>query len=874
LLAFSDLIVILTPQVAIAVLGCVLATTLCCVLGLALIRSHAINRVVQAAHAAAGQGSLIVDGRGLVIELNSPARSLLWPNLPKDEVPVLIDPIIALLNDRSEQHHLLKFSSNRSIELAISSSISTNRFRAVRGIAVRDVTEQRQGQRRLMRLAHYDSLTGLGNRRLFIERLEVAIGSARDEGGQVALLYIDLDRFKEVNDTLGHAAGDTLLKTVSARIEGVLVSARNTEHERVPSVSRLSGDEFAIVLPRVQSMSEIEELCQRVRAKIAEPIQIADRPISSSGSIGVAIFPDHAESVEDLVKHADSALYVAKSKGRARQVIYEASFSSQADRAHQVAQELHHAIERNEFSVHYQPKVNLEDDRVCGFEALLRWYNRELDFVGPKEFIPVAEERGLINEIGAWCLDQTCRQIRIWQDAGFATVPVSVNVSSAQFRDTDVQRVVSDALVAHDVHPSLLEIELTESLLLDDDNRTALALRDLRAIGVRVALDDFGTGYSALTYLNRFPLDVVKMDRGFIRDIEASDAAAGIAAAVVSMSHSLGFEVVAEGVDSPPQADLLRKMGCDQIQGFLFSPALPSEEVTQFLGSQDRMPPKVKPILAPIASIASIGEDEPPEVEDASLPAVHDSCRVNVIPASTPPRILVIDSIPSSLGTTSYRLTQLEADVHLVTGIHEARLFVRHEEPTIDLVIACPDEDLGSLGVVNEMLAKIAPDHTPRLLICGAEPDKSRRKAIREARADWVLWEPFDDPELRFFVNAARSNRSWKYQRQSVRVPFDSIAWIRSGGSRSTGVVTSLSRRGAFIETSDNHSVGQPIRLEFKVDAETVSLFANVSGVQKTEQADKSLSSFGINVIFYQVDSLTDAVLADAVERLWLRFRA
>ena len=404
------------------------------------------------------------------------------------------------------------------------------------------MTKQQRGQRHLVQLAHYDSLTGLGNRRLFVNRLESEIADARKHGAQVALLYIDLDRFKDVNDTLGHGAGDDLLKTLAKRFQIALRTpsdARNGE----ASVYRLGGDEFAIIISRPDSIEEVMSMAQTALKLIGEPMSVADRIIASSGSVGIALFPEHAKDVEDLVKHADSALYVAKDLGRARYTLYEPSFSSDADRSHKIAQELRNAITNGELALHYQPKVELETDTVEGFEALLRWFRAELGFVGPSEFIPVAEDRGMINEIGAWCLREACRQIRTWQDAGFNVVPVSVNVSSAQFRDADVSRIVSDALVEHEIHPSLLEIELTESLLLDDDERTGMALRDLRAIGVRVALDDFGTGYSALTYLNRFPLDVVKMDRGFLRDIEDSNAAAGIASAVISMSHSLGLEV-------------------------------------------------------------------------------------------------------------------------------------------------------------------------------------------------------------------------------------------------------------------------------------------------------------------------------------------
>ncbi len=834
-----------------------------------LVRARGARRALDSAHTASGQGGIVVDRKGRVLATNGPAKSLFWSNQTPRQSLRVSRAIVKLLENPDEQHHVVKIGAHRMAEIWLSKRVASNRLSGLRGIAVRDVTEQQRGQRHLMQLAHYDSLTGLGNRRLFVDRLETEIERAREAKRSVALLYLDLDRFKDVNDTLGHGAGDELLKCLAKRFQARFRSESSLEGV---SVYRLAGDEFAIILPDPESTSEIERAATDVLAMICDPMEIAERTISSSGSVGVAVFPQDADDVEDLVKHADSALYVAKDMGRARFVFYEPSFGSDADRSHKIAQELRSAIERDEFSLHYQPKIDVATNTVAGFEALLRWFNSDLGFVGPAEFIPVAEDRGTIIEIGAWCLREACRQIRVWQNAGFTVVPVSVNVSSAQFRDSDVQRIVSDALVEHDVHPSLLEIELTESLLLEDDQNTGLALRDLRAIGVRVALDDFGTGYSALTYLNRFPLDAVKMDRGFLRDIEDSSAAAGIAAAVISMSHSLGFEVIAEGVDSPRQAELLREMECDQIQGFLYSPGIPSEEATRFLAGEGAEPPQVEPIVDSRAATIE-GEIDPDADESivissvsASSPAVHPTA---------PPRLLVIDSVPSTLGRSAYQMTRLGGDVHLMTELDEATLFVETEEPVLDLVIAPPQVDLGRLGILVEKVKKQARDHVPRLLIVGPEPEADRRAAIRDAGADWVLWEPYSDPELRFFVNAARTNRNWKFQRQSVRVPVETIAWIRAGAKRGTGVVTSLSRRGAFVETDIEHKPGQPIRLEFKIDGRMISVFANVTQ-QRDDAGEGALAlvkARGIDVIFYEVDASTDEALADGVERLWLRYR-
>ncbi|MFK7898221.1 MAG: EAL domain-containing protein [Myxococcota bacterium] len=872
--SFLLLLVSGNPGISLALILGLGATALAATarLGILLARTRAAQDATKAAHTASGQGSILVDGEMQVLEINEAARDLLWPNRSEGKALTLSAPIQELLGSDEEQHHLLTLGTDRLIELSISPSVVT-RFSSVRGIAVRDVTEQRKGQRHLVHLAHYDSLTGLSNRRLFVDRLEAAISNARGSNERVALFYVDLDRFKEVNDTLGHGAGDALLKTLAKRFQEGLAQPSSCRKGGEISVSRLSGDEFAIVIPVIESISEVEEVAQSVLDLIGEPMMVADRSIASSGSVGVALFPDHADEVEDLVKHADSALYVAKDMGRARFVLYEEAFGAETDRTHQIEQELRKAIERGEFALHYQPKVDLDSDTVGGFEALLRWYNQELGFVGPKEFIPVAEDRGMISDIGAWCLDEACRQIRVWQDAGFQVVPVSVNVSSAQFRNSDVERILSDALVRHNIHPSLLEIELTESLLLANDDSTALALRDLRSIGVRVALDDFGTGYSALTYLNRFPLDVVKMDRGFLRDIEDSDAAAGIASAVVSMSHSLGFEVVAEGVDSPAQADLLRTMGCNQIQGFLFSPAIPSEEATRFLATGGQARPPVKPIIG--GSTRPIGGRVDPKSMNSGKGNAERALPPNTRLAEAPPRVLVIDQQPSTLGQTAFRMTRLDADVHLVTELEEAMVFLQREEPDLDLVIAPAAVDLPSLAELMERIRKMSVEHVPRLLMIGEEADRERRDRMREAGADWVLWDSFEDRELRFFVNAARSNRNWKFQRQSVRVPIDEIAWIRAGGHRGAGVLTSLSRRGAFIETSENYTSGQPIRVEFKLDQRPISVFANVTRMHEIDEGDEDPNGHeaGIDVIFYEVDEVTEGAIEEAVERRWSRYR-
>ena len=691
-----------------------------------------------------------------------------------------------------------------------------------------------------------------------------------------------------MNDSLGHAAGDELLKTLAARFLSRLEAFESAHSQGKTMVARLSGDEFAIIVANVPLDEELDALAESLLQKIAEPMQIADRTIASSGSIGVSLFPEHGTDTEDLVKAADAALYVAKELGRARHVVFEHSFTTEAEQARKIEQELRKAIERGELQLHYQPKVDLETDTVAGFEALLRWYNADLGFVSPKDFIPIAEERGLICELGAWCIDEACRQIRTWQDGGFETVRVSVNVSSAQFRDSDVEREISDALVRHEIDPSIFEIELTESLILDESDSTALTLRDLRAIGVQIALDDFGTGYSALTYLNRFPLDTVKMDRGFLRGIEDNDSIAGIASAVITMSHSLGFEVVAEGVDSERQSQLLRSMGCDQIQGFLYSPAVPAAEATRFLASQGGPRPTVKSriaapevdqVLSEVAFRKPEGSEIPPATPATpATPALDEPTITDVTERIPRPqthkatRVLVIEAGDPTLGRIALRMVRLGADVHLLADLDEASLFVRDEEPScLDLLIVPPEVDLERLAVCSETIQKLAAEQAPRILVLGDEPDLERRRALRESVVDWVLWGAAEDSELRFFISTAQFHGRESHRKRSVRVPVEATAWIRASGQRRTGTLSSLSRRGAFIETSDAYEIGQPVRVEFKVEETWIRVFANVAYHEESDEDNGIYRPHGVGVIFYELDRDTEDALSSIIELVWTR---
>jgi len=456
---------------------------------------------------------------------------------------------------------------------------------------MQDVTEERRAQEKIHYLAHYDSLTGLANRRRFLEHLEKAMQEARSRNTKLALLYMDLDQFKRINDTLGHGAGDELLRAVASalfdQVRSTDVVGRTRDAPGDSEISRLGGDEFAVLLTGIQSRADVERVARRILDTIPAPIVLESQEISATASIGVAIYPDDGEDVETLVKHADRAMYFAKESGRNHFAFFSDAMNSGALRRLSIEQHLRSALARNEMRLVYQPRIDVPSRKVASVEALLRWTHPELGPVPAKEFIPLAEESGLIVPIGEWVLRRACAQLREWREGGAGVDRVSVNVSTRQFRP-NLARLVAEALRGADLRPTDLELEITESAMLQDDDMTASTLRDVRSMGVRIALDDFGTGYSSLSYLERFPLDTLKLDRSLVRDVPTSPSAVGIVQAVINMAHALGLRVVAEGVDARDQYDALAGLGCDEIQGFLLAAPLEPPDLLAYLGRGGR----------------------------------------------------------------------------------------------------------------------------------------------------------------------------------------------------------------------------------------------------------------------------------------------
>lgn len=841
------------------------------------------DRARHAAVEATGDGVLVVDAEGHLVDANAKGREAFRELSSREHDPSTGRPVGPprlparvrnLLARPAAQHFNLRNASDRVYEIWLGSADAGDPANTNRALILRDVSEQRRDEQHLLRLAHYDSLTGLANRRLFVQQLERALKGPNAQLAGVGLLYIDLDRFKEINDSLGHGAGDELLRVLAERFQEHLRTAYppRLHGPSGASVARLGGDEFAVILPEPEDEAAVERLARGLLEAIAQPMMLADREISGSGSIGIALYPGDGRDVETLVKHADSALYGAKRLGRNRYQRYKPEFSREADRVRAIEQELRGAIERGEFELHYQPKIEVENDTVGGFEALLRWRSRELGTVGPEEFIPIAEERGLIARIGAWCLDEACRQQRAWIDAGLEPVPVAVNVSSAQFIGSNLQDLVRRALDANDVDPALLEIELTERLLLEDNEQTARCLADLEEIGVPVALDDFGTGYSALTYLNRFPLSVVKMDRGLLVDIETSDSAAGIAAAVIAMCHSLGLEVVAEGVDAEGQLEMLREMSCDLIQGFLFSPAMRADDVVRFLAPPGAPRPRLepKPVLRPARPDARVE----PELEiDLTAEDEWEATDLDADrPAGPLPRALVIEDGGSLAGIVE-RLERIGVEVHRSPMEVIARGFVPPTETGFHLIVAPAEGDLYLTAEVLDRVQQDQPEMPPSLLLVGEEPDEAWRAAIREVGARWVLWAPFEDAELRFLVRASMPSDENLPGRLETRIPMDAMAWLRFRSRRDVGVLSSLSRRGAFIEMTDPLEVGVSLKLEFEIPEGRISTFAKVVYQQKGSSDRLELFAGGIGVTFYGLDPASEFTIGELVEANAARYR-
>ncbi len=437
-----------------------------------------------------------------------------------------------------------------------------------------DISERKASERRIHRLAYYDALTHLPNRTLFQDRLHTALQQAERNGQWVVLMFLDLDRFKPINDSLGHAAGDRMLQEVATRLSAC-VSQDDT-------VARMGGDEFTLLLPsqgdREIALKRAIQVAELILGRLARPFTLEGREFFVTASIGVALSPQDGAELSLLMKNADTAMYHAKEMGKNNFQFYQAEMNARALERLELESDLRRALELGEFVLHYQPQFTGDGRRLTGAEALLRWQHPRRGLVPPSEFIPVLEEIGLVAQVGDWLLAEACKQLRSWHKAKVRVPKVSVNLSARQFADGQLGERIAAILYETGIPPACLELELTESILMSDVAEATQILSGLKRLGLAIAVDDFGTGYSSLNYLKQFPIDVLKIDRSFVDGLPHGEQDAQIARAIIAMAHSLNLMVIAEGVESQAQLDFLREHGCDEVQGYLFGRPMPAEQ--------------------------------------------------------------------------------------------------------------------------------------------------------------------------------------------------------------------------------------------------------------------------------------------------------
>ena len=453
--------------------------------------------------------------------------------------------------------------------------------------------EKTRADARIEYLASHDSLTGLPNRETFNGLLHYAIEAARRHQRRFAVLFIDLDRFKVINDSLGHEAGDMLLVEIAGRLRETLRSS--------DVVARLGGDEFVVILEEAAESHDVERIARNLLSVLSEPLQLSGHECHTTASIGIAMYPSDGADVQTLTKNADMAMYLAKEDGKNGFRFFTKEIKTQSIERLTLESALRRALDRDQFALHYQPKVDMATGQITGVEALLRWTHPELGVLPPAQFIPLAEETGLIVPIGRWVLKEACAQNMAWQHGGLRPVSMAVNLSPRQFLDEDLLLDIDEALAASGMSPVLLQLEVTESMVMRNVSRAVKVLDAIQTRGIRLAIDDFGTGYSSMSLMKQFPIDTIKIDRSFVRDLPDDSEDKAIAQAIISMGKALGMTVVAEGVETAEQETFLRDHACDEMQGFLFSRPVPPQQLAELLRST---PLLISPPLQPAASAA------------------------------------------------------------------------------------------------------------------------------------------------------------------------------------------------------------------------------------------------------------------------------
>jgi len=566
---------------------------------------------------------------------------------------------------------------------------------------LRDITEREEAGRRLEHLAHFDALTGLPNRTLFYDTLKQSLLVRSPRRWDTAVLLIDLDHFKNVNDTLGHAVGDELLIQVSQRLVRCLRDGA--------TVGRIGGDEFAVILVAEDGVKEATLIARRVQDALREPFQLNGHELAVTASIGITIHPDDADEPETLIKYADTAMYQAKQAGRDTLRFFTTQMNSDALARLELEIALRRAVKNDEFVLHYQPKARLEDGTIAGLEALLRWERPGHGLVPPSAFIPALEESGLIVDVGSWVIDAVCRQIDRWRHTAVGPVHVSLNVAGRQLVEGDLEGDVRRAIEAHRVPAYLLELELTESTLMVNTERTIATLENLRALGVQISIDDFGTGYSSLAYLRRFPIDKLKIDISFIREITTNTDDAAISLAIIHMAHSLNMDVIAEGVETEAQLAYLRRHRCDQMQGYYFRMPLPVLVVEELLLAGEGLP----------ASTQS------------------DPSRATLLLVDDDPHVLL--ALQMLLDDDGYRI------LTAISALEGLNMLALHDVQ----VIICDERMPDITGI--EFLARVKEMHPQalRILLTSGADDGALIASINQGEVYRYYTKPWDAAELR-----------------------------------------------------------------------------------------------------------------------------
>lgn len=474
----------------------------------------------------------------------------------------------------AETQYCRKDGSSVAVEVNISRTDEYDN-KEILCFAARDISERKQSEEKLQYQAFHDALTGLPNRVQFTKTLSTAIANAKRQDELMAVMFLDLDSFKNVNDTLGHTIGDRLLQSLAQRL-GACVREGDT-------IARWGGDEFTVLLPRIRSTDDTIRLAQRIFDALKKPFEIDQHQLSIKISIGIAVYPQDGQDAETLLKNADAALYRTKDLGRNHYQFYNPSLTSDASLLMKIETLLHQALERKEFFLCYQPQIQLATGEITGMEALLRWQHPELGFVSPSKFIPLASKTDLMLHISKWTIETACEQNLAWQKAGLPPIPISINLCARELRQPNLAEIVARTLDKTGLDPQWLEVEVAESTLKHNLEVANLTLRDLQNLGVRIALDDFGTGFSSLGYLKQFAFRTLKLDRAFIRDLRGNAQERGIISAAIALGRGFNLRVLAVGIETQQQLDLLRSLQCEQAQGYWFSRPLPKDEATQLL---------------------------------------------------------------------------------------------------------------------------------------------------------------------------------------------------------------------------------------------------------------------------------------------------